>query len=105
MVKVVSIEELVKDMEKVSDKPVVYSIKKPSKDKIKLTLRALTEGLVRQVVLYYPREHKVIHIYRDRKEGFKLIDTSEKKPNPIPVNPSKMDVESLNEPYELLVFT
>jgi len=105
MVEVVSIEELVKDMEKVSDKPVIYSIKKPSKDKIKLALRALTEGLVRQVVLYYLREYKAIHIYRDRKEGFKLIDTSEKKPNPILVNPNEIDVESLNEPYELLVFT
>lgn len=100
-----SIEELVKDMQKVSDKPVVYSIKKPLKDKIKLALRALAKGLVRQVVLYYPREYKVIHIYRDRREGFKLIDTSEKKPNPKPVNPSEIDVESLNEPYELLVFT
>lgn len=91
-------------VEKVSDNPKVYSAKRPSKEKIREAIRLLVEGRVRQIALYYPREHRIKHLYRDRRGGFKLIDSGEKQPNPRQIDPSKINVDELGEPYELLLF-
>lgn len=64
-------------VEKVSDNPRIYSAKRPSKEKVKEAIKLLIEGKVRQIALYYSREYRVKHLYRDRRGGFKLVDSGE----------------------------
>ncbi len=91
-------------LEKVSENPPVYSLKKPSINDIRRAIEELFAGKISQVAFYYPKSYRMIHVYRDRSGRILLVDTSAKKPVLEEVRQVEELVNKIDEPYEILVF-
>ncbi len=97
-------QEFSSTLEKVSEYPPVYSLKKPSINDIRRILEELWAGRISQAAFYYPKSYKMIHVYRDRSGKILLVDTGMKKPILEEVSGVEELVNRVDEPYEVLVF-